>query len=136
MSVEKRERDIEVARKQLDFLKDLMEIGESVDLERIIMSLAQVGGIGNIMTEFPSDMGALAMSVMEAIIDPIGTEGRVDDVVQYDNPVVRAQCVYYKYNMISNKRKGRMENVKIMAPKEEEEGMVGKVKKQMSPDAI
>lgn len=136
MSVERKELEAEQLQKQLEFLKSLMDLGESVDIKNVILSLAQVGGLGNILTEFPTDVGALCMSVMESIIDPIGVDGRIDQVVAYDNPVIRGQTVYYKYNMISNKRKGRMENTKIMAPVEEEAGLTGRIKQQVSPDSV
>ena len=101
---------------------------DSHEYTDIILSTALVGSETNVMTELDHS-NSLILAAIDAIIDPRKPDGSIDEIVAYDCSVMRAFVHNYKLNMISNKRKGRMEIVKVMQQNEdEEEGMTGRLK--------
>ena len=103
------------------------------DYERILAMISLTGGEGVINSEL-NEQQALILSVMSAVTDPLNESGTRDETVSYDEPIIRTFVQNFKYNMISNKRKGRMEIVKVMRGEEEDETFTSRIKDAIKGD--
>ena len=100
---------------------------EAREYERMILAESLTGGEDVINSEM-TEQQALLLAVMEAINDPKNPDGTLDTELSYDCPVLRTFNTAFKKNMISNKRKGRMEIKAVMKNEEEDESFTGRIK--------
>lgn len=115
-------------------IDEILERGiDATEYERILAMISLTGGEGVINSEL-NEQQALILAVMSAITDPLNADGTIDDEVAYDDPVIRTFNQAFKMNMISNKRKGRMEIVKVMRGEEEDEGITSRIKQAITGD--
>jgi hypothetical protein len=121
----KKEERIEKHGKWIERLEDSGI--EAREYERMALADSLTGGEEVINTEM-TEVQALILAVMESINDPRHPDGSIDEALAYDCPVIRTFNIAFKRNMISNKRKGRMEIVKVMKSDEEEETFTGRIK--------
>ncbi len=109
-------------------IDEILSLGiDATEYERIIMARSLTGGEDVINTEM-NESQAMILAIMEAINDPQLADGSIDQTIAYDCPVLRTFNNAFKRNMISNKRKGRMEIVKVMRGEEEDEGITTRIK--------
>ncbi len=115
-------------------IDEILERGiDATEYERILAMISLTGGEGVINSEL-SEQQALILAVMQAVTDPLAVDGTRDDIVAYDEPVIRTFVQHFKQNMISNKRKGRMEIVKVMRGEEEDETFTSRIKDAIRGD--
>ncbi len=115
-------------------IDEILERGiDATEYERILAMISLTGGEGVINSEL-TEQQALILAVMQAVTDPLNQDGSRDETVAYDEPVIRTFVQQFKQNMISNKRKGRMEIVKVMRGEEEDEGITSRIKQAISGD--
>ncbi len=115
-------------------IDEILERGiDATEYERILAMISLTGGEGVINSEL-SEQQALILAVMQAVTDPLTVDGTRDDIVAYDEPVIRTFVQHFKQNMISNKRKGRMEIVKVMRGEEEDETFTSRIKDAIKGD--
>lgn len=115
-------------------IDEILNMGiDATEYERIIMARSLTGGEDVINTEM-TETQAMLLAIMEAINDPKHPDGSPDDITAYDCPVLRTFNSAFKRNMISNKRKGRMEIVKVMRGEEEEDNLTSRIQRAVSGD--
>ncbi len=115
-----------------DRIIDKLQSGiDAVEYERILGMEALTGGEDNIMFECDVQQ-SMILAVMSTICYPTKPDGSIDTIIAYDEPVIANFMKHFKYNMISNKRKGRMELVKVMRGEEEDESFTSRIKDAIS----
>lgn len=127
-----RQTKTQLTKSRLD--KKLESGIEASDYERMLYAESLTGGEDVINTEM-NEQQALIWAIIDGFNDPMNLDGTRDEIVAYDCPVLRSASLNFKHNMISNKRKGRMEIVKVLTPKEEEEeGIKATIKQAVKGD--
>lgn len=125
MTDSKREKSLE---KHGRIISTLEETGiEAREYERMALADSLTGGEDVINTEM-TEKQAILLAAMEALNDPKKPDGSLDEDLAYDCPVIRTFVQSYKQNMISNKRKGRMEVKAVMLNQQENESFTGRIK--------